>query len=153
MEPSSITQYITSAFANVDIVVANEDSYIFYEPGGDIPKDHRFPFATIVIDDKHDAFSNLSRVGVFRLNVGVSKETFVSLFGSTAAEMEANSALDKQFDFTAIDQIMPHPVYGKMYWTCVLNPSEATFEKLKPMLAEAYEMAVKRHPGTRPTGK
>lgn len=150
MEPSSITQYITSAFANVDIVVANEDSYIFYEPGGEVTKDHRFPFATIVIDDKHDQFSNLSRAGVFRLNVGVGKETFLTLFGSTVAEMEARGPLETQFDFAAIDRIMPHPVYGKMYWTCVLNPSAATFEKLKPMLAEAYEMAVKRHLGTRP---
>lgn len=150
MEPSSITQYITRAFANVDIVVANEDSYIFYEPGGEIPKDHRFPFATIVVDDKHDQFSNLARAGVFRLNVGVSKATFILLFGSTVAEMETKGALETKFDFTTIDQIMPHPVYGKMYWTCVLNPSEATFEKLKPMLAEAYEMAVKRHPATRP---
>ena len=30
-------------------------------------------------------------------------------------------------DFTALDRIMPHPVYGKMYWVCVLNPSDETF--------------------------
>ena len=33
---------------------------------------------------------------------------------------------------------MPHPVYGRMHWICVVNPSEATFETLMPSLAEAY---------------
>ena len=37
---------------------------------------------------------------------------------------------------------MPHPVYGKMHWVCVLNPSAATFAKVQELLAEAYEMAV-----------
>jgi hypothetical protein len=40
---------------------------------------------------------------------------------------------------------MPHPVYGKMYWVCVLNPSAATFEAVKPLLAEAYQAAAGRH--------
>lgn len=39
---------------------------------------------------------------------------------------------------------MPHPVYGRMHWICVLNPSEATFEKIKPLLAQAYEIDVVR---------
>jgi hypothetical protein len=29
-----------------------------------------------------------------------------------------------------------------MYWVCVLNPSEATFTALQPLLAEAYQMGV-----------
>jgi hypothetical protein len=29
-------------------------------------------------------------------------------------------------------------------WVCVLNPSEATFEQVKPMLAEAYQLAAAR---------
>ena len=39
---------------------------------------------------------------------------------------------------------MPHPVYRRNHWVCVLNPSEKTFEKLKPLLAEAYAIAVRR---------
>ena len=27
-------------------------------------------------------------------------------------------------------------------WICVLNPSDETFERVKPLLREAYEMAV-----------
>jgi Family of unknown function (DUF6194) len=39
---------------------------------------------------------------------------------------------------------MPHPVYGQMFWIGVLNPTAATFEKVQPLMAEAYDSAVKR---------
>ncbi len=45
------------------------------------------------------------------------------------------------YDFTQLDVIMPHPVYAWMAWACVLNPSEQTFEKLKPLIQEAYVFA------------
>jgi hypothetical protein len=41
---------------------------------------------------------------------------------------------------------MPHPVYGRMHWICVLNPSNETFEvKVLPLLTEAYNMAVSKY--------
>ena len=41
---------------------------------------------------------------------------------------------------------MPHPVYGRMYWVCVLNPSDETLEtKARPLLVEAYELAVSKY--------
>ena len=46
--------------------------------------------------------------------------------------------------FTALDTIMPHPDYAAQSWLCVLKPSDATFQKLRPLLTEAYELAVKR---------
>lgn len=48
-------------------------------------------------------------------------------------------------DFTVLDRLLPHPVYGRNHFVCVLNPSDATFEALKPHLAEAYAIAVARH--------
>jgi hypothetical protein len=48
-------------------------------------------------------------------------------------------------DFSTKDVIMPHPVYAPMSWLGVLNPSDATFEQVKPLLAESYELAVRRH--------
>lgn len=44
----------------------------------------------------------------------------------------AGGGVASVYDFTALDQIMPHPVYGKMFWVCVLNPSAATFQSLHP---------------------
>ena len=39
---------------------------------------------------------------------------------------------------------MPHPVYAPQAWVCVLSPSVETFQTLKPLLEEAYAMAVDR---------
>jgi hypothetical protein len=138
MGEEAIIQYITKTFAGVDVVTASGDSFFFYEPDRSVPPDHRFPFATLVTGDRYDQFSNLNRPSVYRLNIGVGKQTFASLFGPQATGAEGGH------DFTALDRIMPHPVYGKMYWVCVLNPSEATFQAVRPLLAEAYELAVAR---------
>jgi hypothetical protein len=35
-------------------------------------------------------------------------------------------------------------VYGTNHFVCVLNPSDSTFDTIKPLLSEAYEIAVKR---------
>jgi hypothetical protein len=139
MDASAVVQHVQANLAGIDVAEANGDAFFFYDPGRDLPKDHRFPFATLVTSDRYDSFSNLSREGVYRLNVGVGKETFRSLFPDAAAA----------HDFTALDRIMPHPVYGNMYWLCVLSPSGATFEQLKPRLAEAHQLSARRHPSAR----
>ncbi|MBP3957362.1 hypothetical protein J8F10_19120 [Gemmata sp. G18] len=130
MDEAAITRHITETYPGVDTVVALGATFFFYNPEDGAPKDHMFPFATLVTGDEHDQFSNLNRPGVFRLNVGASKQTFQSLFQTN------------DHDFTALDTIMPHPVYGMMYWVCVLNPSAETFERVEPLLAEAYQTAV-----------
>jgi hypothetical protein len=143
MDETSIREYIVRTFAGVDVVDAMGASFFIYD------QDHKFPFATLVTNDEHDQASNLSRPSVFRLNVGVSKPTFQSLFGPGSAHSDAAGA-DGGYDFTALDRIMPHPVYGKMYWVCVLNPSEETFKTVQELLAEAYDMAVRKRAKTRP---
>jgi hypothetical protein len=141
MEQAAISGYIADTFDGVDVVTADGNAFYFYEPGGEVPPDHRFPFATLVTNDLYDQFSNLDRAGVFRLNVGVSRQTYEGLFGAKAAPSAAD------YDFTALDTIMPHPVYGDMFWVCVLNPSAETFETVKPLLAEAYGRAVRTRQG------
>jgi hypothetical protein len=101
-------------------------------PNRDIDPKHRFPFATIVTKDygDFDASSNLNRPGVFRLNIGLSKQTFQTMFGHAAESVNNGS-----FDFTALNQIMPHPVYAAQHWVCILNPSEAIFQnRVQPLL-------------------
>ena len=153
MNEFEVNQYITETFTGVDVVVASGDSFFFYNPDTNIPPDHKFPFITLVTSDINDQFSNLKRPEVFRLNIGVGKETFRSLFGTPKLPPYGDSALasdttasDYGYDFTALDQLMPHPVYGRMYWACTLNPSAETFAtKVQPLLAEAYEMAVSKY--------
>lgn len=151
MNESDLSRYITSTFEGVDVVVASGDSFFFYNPDSSLPPDHRFPIVTIVTSDFNDQFSNLDRPEVFRLNIGLDKETFRARFGKpklpsgsdSVAESDANYS---DYDFTALDQVMPHPVYGRMYWVCVLNPSDETFATdVRPLLAEAYERAVSKY--------
>jgi hypothetical protein len=126
MNEQSIAQYITT-FDNIEVETADGSLFFFYG------KERNFPMVTLVTTDSYDQFSQLDRPSVFRLNIGLSRATFRSLF-----------VTGKDYDFAALDQIMPHPVYGQMFWICVLNPTVATFEKVQPLLAEAYDSAVKR---------
>src|SRR5260370_13143512 len=145
MDEAANTRYISSNFEGVDVGVASResgaaegawgDSFFIYDPKRDLEESRRFPFATIVTQDygEFDKKSTLNRPGAFRLNIGVSKETFAKLFDPT-----------QEHDFTALDRLMPHPEYGANHFVCVLNPSDSTFESVKPLLNEAYEIAVKR---------
>lgn len=113
-----------------DVRVAPADGSFFFFRG----ENQMFPFATLVTSNQYDPFSNLDRPGVFRLNFGVGRAAFRARFGATPGE----------FDFTALDRLMPHPVYGSMFWMCVLNPGVATRSEIQPLLVEAYERAAPR---------
>ena len=132
LDEAAVAHYITETFPGVETTTAFGYTFYFYG------SDHRLPFATLAAsDNEYDRISNLDRPGVFRLNLGVSQRTFQALFGP--AKVDVGS-----YDFTALDVIMPHPDYAPQNFICVLSPSEATFERLRPLLAEAYDIAVRR---------
>ena len=156
MEQEDIVQSIIETFAGVDVVIGQEgigtgDTFFFYDPERSLDPRRRFPFATIVTKDygEFDCASQLDRPGVFRLNLGVSQATFESLFGPRpGAHDDANAPRPMPgYDYTALDQLLPHPVYAPQSWICVLNPSAETFHGLQPLLTEAYDRAVRRFRG------
>lgn len=129
MTDAEMAQYICETFPGVE--TSTNFGYTFFFYGSD----HMLPFATMISsDNEYDRVSNLDRPGVYRLNIGVSKPTFVSLFGAGKID-------PAQYDYTAIDRIMPHPDYHPQSFICVLSPSPATFERVRTFLAEAYELA------------
>ena len=79
MELEAITQYIKDTFDGLDVVEASGDVYFFADPDGTSDPSRRLPFATIVTSDAYDQFSNLNRPSVFRLNIGLSRDTFRTL--------------------------------------------------------------------------
>jgi hypothetical protein len=89
-----------------------------------------------------DNASNLNRPDVFRLNIGVSRDAFRARVGHPPSE---DSTAVTDHDFAALDRLMPHPVYARQSWLCVLNPGPETFEAVKPLLAEAYAIVAARH--------
>lgn len=132
MDETSVVNYITETFPGVETTTNFGYTFFFYR------SDHILPFATLISSDQdYDRISNLDRPGVFRLNIGVSRETFQSLFGTAKVDVSS-------YDFTALDVIMPHPEYAQQSFICVLSPSEATFERVRALLAEAYDIAVRR---------
>ena len=133
IDESFITSYITSTFEIVETAVNLGYTFFFYRD------DHMHAFATIASNgNEYEQISKLDRPGVYRLNIGLSRETFQALFGKGKIDLSP-------YDFTALDTIMPHPEYSSQHFICVLSPSEATFERIRPMLAEAYGVAKKRY--------
>ena len=133
IDEAFITNYITSTFESVKTTVNLGYTFFIYRD------DDMLPFATIAsTGNEYETISKLDCPGVYRLNIGVSRETFKALFGTNKVDITT-------YDFTALDTIMPHPDYSAQFFICVLSPSEATFERIKPLLAEAYALAVKKY--------
>lgn len=115
-----------------DAVVAQIGSAAFFS----LDEKHWPNFATVVWTDEHDegAPSNLARPGVYRINVGVDRETFTRLVGG-----------DADPDYAAFDRFVPHPVYAKQRLISILNPSHATVrEALLPLVDQAHDRLAAR---------
>jgi hypothetical protein len=113
--------------------VAWGDTFFFYDPGG---AERKMPFATIVIKDYPgwDTASEVDRPGVFRVNLAPGRAAFEELFGDGGGE----------YDYTALDTLFPHPVYGAQHWVCVLNP-DTTDPQVRDLFATARDLAQGRH--------
>ncbi len=96
-------------------------------------------------DGENDKGSRLDRDGIYPLNLGVRKKTYEKYFGCLPKRPAKGKTADTGYDYTETDKIIPHPVYAWMGWICVLNPSEKTFEELKPLISEAYEYAKEKY--------
>jgi hypothetical protein len=149
IDQDTIIRYVTDTFTGVDVARPTDgpgagDTFLIYDPQHDLDPKRQFPFATIVTKDygDFDNASHLNRPDVFRLNIGVSRDTFRALFGHAPGEDSTGIAT---YDFAALDQLMPHPVYAPQSFVCVLNPGAQTFEVVKPLLAEAYSLAAARY--------
>lgn len=128
-DPEAISHTILETWPETDLVEALGAAFFSLDPEKHFPN-----FATIVTTDEHDEGgpSRLSRRGVFRLNIGVGRETYERLVGSMTEP-----------DYAAFDRIVPHPVYAKQLWISILNPSDATFrDVVMPLLTEAHDRLV-----------
>jgi hypothetical protein len=140
MDQEAIAAYISSTFPGTHPVSAWGETAFFFNPGRRLPRG--VYFATLKDKDgDHDRASRLYRPGAFRLNIGIGKSSYRALFGPQPGRPASGGVVDTAHDFAALDTLMPHPVYGWMSWACVLSPSAATFETVKPLLAEAHALA------------
>ena len=106
--------------------------YIFYFVGDD----HLVPFVSIAdSDNEYDSVSNLNREGVYRVNIGISRETYESLPGGSSTD---------NIDYSALNVFLPHPEYSKQHFVCILNPSQENAERTKQLIVEAHSIAAAR---------
>jgi hypothetical protein len=114
---------------------------LFYNPDGELPRGRYF--VTVKEGDgENDRASALDRPGVYRLNIGLSKEWYRERFGPLPDRPGKGVVVDTGHDFTVTDELLPHPVYAWAGWVSVLSPSDGTIEDLWPLLDAAYERAV-----------
>lgn len=120
-----------------DVQQEENYGYLFYFVGDD----HRLPFVTVASsDNEYDSVSNLNRDGVFRINIGISKETFQNLVGD-GGEGEGSEA---DVDYSVLNVFLPHPDYARQYFVCILNPVGENVAETKRLIEEAHAIANRR---------
>lgn len=135
-----IMDYVTTHYPGMVVNHNWGERGLFYNPEGRLPKGI-YVMTFKEKDGPNDKASNVNREGVYRLNLGLSKQTYAHIFGEIPQRPPAGGIVDTGHHFHMVDKIMPHPVYGWMSWIGVLNPSDRTFERLKPLIDESIAMA------------
>jgi len=122
-DPEAIANYLMSTYPETDLVTIPGAWFFSLDPEKHFPNN-----ATIVTNDEHDQASDLERPGVFRLNLGVDKETFDGL------------GFPAEPDYTAIDVVLPHPVYAAQRYIAILNPSWTSWNQtVMPLITIAHD--------------
>jgi len=86
---------------------------LFYNPKDQFPKG-AYVLTFKEKDGQNDSSSNLNTDDKYRLNLKVSKATFIKLFKSLPKRPAAGGVIEGGYDFTELDKVMPHPIYGWM---------------------------------------
>lgn len=140
ISPGALIDRLLVRFPRLAFVDAWGERSLFYNPGQRLPRG--VYFATIKQKDgENDRASQLDRDGVFRFNLGTSKPLFFERFGPPPPRPGKGQVIEGPWDFTQLDVVTPHPVYGWMSWVSVLNPSEPTLAEISPMIDAAFAKA------------
>lgn len=99
----------------------------------------KMPFVTIVTKDYRgfDEESRLDR-GLYRVNLDVGKAKFEELFGFVPKDLAGRRG---DFDFAAVDTLIPHPAYGANGWVSIVEPGERSQNALEQLLDFAIRRA------------
>jgi hypothetical protein len=141
VQPNDIVERMIIEFEGVVPKSSWGETSLFYNPGNVLP--NGVYFCTIKEKNgNNDKASKLDREGVFRLSFGLDKTTYENRFGPKPNRPAKGGIIDTGHDFAALNELMPHPIYGWMYWVQILNPSVSTFETILPLISAAHSNAV-----------
>lgn len=144
IDSSTIVAYIRCTFSDLfedgDGLNSGWGEHAFYyNPGSILQRGVYF----LTIKSKPTAADFASAIlvsGAYRLNVRISAANFERRFGRPSRRLKAEERQDPAFNYRVDDQICPDPIG---IWTAltVLNPSQTTFESLKPTIRDAYQLS------------
>jgi hypothetical protein len=141
IKPNEIITTITTNLEGVKPKETWGEHSLFYNPNNVLP--NGVYFCTIKEKNgENDKSSNLSRENIFRLSIGISKNTYVQLFGEKPKRPAKGCIVETGHDFTQTNILMPHPIYAWMSWVCILSPSKEGFEQVYQLIEEAHANAV-----------
>ncbi len=138
---AEIENYIVKNYRHINPVNAWGELAFFVNPNLVLPCGAYF--ATLKFKDgEGDGASKLFRENVFRFNFGTAKEDFAVRFGAPPKRPKKGGAISGGWDFTKLNVLTPHPVYGWMGWAAVINPDKKMFRKCMPLLDNAYNKSL-----------
>ena len=143
MDCLKLAAFLRENYADLIETPSWGEQSFFYNPASRLPRGVYF-LTLKTRNGPHDVASQLDRADVFRVNFGISKRGFIARFAEIPARPAAGKIVAMQHDFTRLDTLTPHPVYGWMAWVSVLKPSEETLDSWRPLLDESYALAVSR---------
>ncbi len=142
--PTIISNYLLMTFEGLRLIDSWGETNFFYNPDNLGPRGTYF----CTIKEKngeHDKASDLDRKSVFRFNFGISKSTFLELFSAIPRRPLKGGIIEGPYDFTDLDCLTPHPIYGWMCWVAISNPSEGSFQRLEHLIFESYQLTKQKH--------
>lgn len=139
-----ILDYLRSHFSGLNEIDAWGEKSFFYNPDRMLKRG--VYFCTLKEKDgNNDKASGLNRDSIFRVNFGISKQTFLGIFHALPKRPSKGNVIDGSYNFKALDILTPHPVYGWMAWVSILNPSIHSWDKIQELLAEGYQITCKKY--------
>jgi hypothetical protein len=139
-----IAEQLLKNFEGLKVVNAWGEKSFFYNPDGLLKRG--VYFCTIKEKDgENDTASELNREGIFRINFGLPRDSFIRKFGDVPGRPQKGGVIEGGYDFTQFDLLTPHPVYGWMSWVAILNPSKSSWVNLQLLLKESYLITLEKY--------
>lgn len=142
--PAILSNFLLEKFDDLRVIDSWGETSFFYNPDNKGPRGTYF----CTIKEKNgenDKASALDRKDIFRFNFGISKPTFLEMFSVIPKRPPKGGIIEGSYDFTALDCLTPHPVYGWMCWVAITNPSEDSLRQIEHLIVESYQLTKHKH--------
>lgn len=138
MKPDEILRYCLENLEGSTLVESWGEKGIFYNPGH-VLKRGVYILTVKEKDGDNDKSSNLNRPGIFRVNLGVRKGTFLKLFGAVPKRPGADAEGIRKLDGAKISGYENYKV-GKMTREAFLERKKALDARKQGLSAAVSEL-------------